>query len=114
MQEGVCRKRCKPAKPGKGAPREAEKAAFKPRPDRRPESAPCAARSAEAPADAARTTAEPQRALIVRTGERPAERVPLILESQGAGDFHLIDSGEGEKLEQYGPYRIVRPEAQAL
>ena len=55
-----------------------------------------------------------QRPLIVRSGERPAERVPVILESSGAGDFHLIDSGNGLKLEQYGPYRIVRPEAQAL
>ncbi|MDH4439429.1 MAG: class I SAM-dependent methyltransferase [Rhizobium sp.] len=60
------------------------------------------------------TTAEPARALTVRTGDRPTERVPLILESTGAGDFHLIDSGDGLKLEQYGPYRIVRPEAQAL
>jgi 23S rRNA (cytosine1962-C5)-methyltransferase len=49
-----------------------------------------------------------------RTGERPPERVPIILESLGAGDFHLIDSGNGEKLEQYGPYRIIRPEGQAL
>ncbi|WP_117195347.1 class I SAM-dependent methyltransferase [Rhizobium terrae] len=54
------------------------------------------------------------RALLSRNGERPAERVPVILESAGAGDFHLIDSGNGLKLEQYGPYRIVRPEAQAL
>ncbi len=54
------------------------------------------------------------RPLMARSGERPAERVPVILESLGAGDFHLIDSGNGLKLEQYGPYRIVRPEAQAL
>ncbi len=59
-------------------------------------------------------TAEPARALTVRNGNRPVEHVPLILESSGAGDFHLIDSGDGLKLEQYGPYRIVRPEAQAL
>ncbi|THV23941.1 class I SAM-dependent methyltransferase [Peteryoungia ipomoeae] len=58
--------------------------------------------------------AEPQRALTRRGGELPVETVPLILESAGAGDFHLIDSGEGLKLEQYGSYRIVRPEAQAL
>ncbi|OLP53394.1 SAM-dependent methyltransferase [Rhizobium rhizosphaerae] len=53
------------------------------------------------------------------TGDKPAERVPVILETvadgngEGAG-YHLIDSGDGLKLEQYGPYRIVRPEAQAL
>lgn len=58
--------------------------------------------------------AGPQRVLVTRSGERPAERVPVILESSGAGDFHLIDSGNALKLEQYGPYRIVRPEAQAL
>jgi 23S rRNA (cytosine1962-C5)-methyltransferase len=86
------------------------------------------ARDAKAPrADIARETprservAEPQagiaaaeRPLRVRNGERPLERVPVILESLGAGDFHLIDMGNGLKLEQYGPYRIVRPEAQAL
>ncbi len=54
------------------------------------------------------------RPLIKRKGELPRERVPVILESTGAGDFYLIDSGAGLKLEQYGPYRIVRPEAQAL
>ena len=51
---------------------------------------------------------------MTRSGERPAERVPVILESLGAGDFHLIDSGNGEKLEQYGALKVVRPEAQAL
>ena len=56
----------------------------------------------------------PARPLKHRTGERPAEQVPVILESSGAGDFHLIDSGNGLKLEQYGEYRVVRPEAQAL
>ena len=49
-----------------------------------------------------------------RQGERPAERVPVILETTGSDGFRLIDSGNGEKLEQYGPYRIVRPEAQAI
>lgn len=52
--------------------------------------------------------------LDLRDGALPREKLPLILESLGAGDFHLIDSGHGLKLEQYGPYRIVRPEAQAL
>lgn len=56
----------------------------------------------------------PARDLLIRSGDLPAENVPVILESSGAGDFHLIDSGNGLKLEQYGNYRIVRPEAQAL
>ena len=49
-----------------------------------------------------------------RSGERPGERVPLILETAADEGYALIDSGGGEKLERYGPYRIVRPEAQAL
>ena len=49
-----------------------------------------------------------------RVGDRPGERLPVILETTGNDDFQLLDSGRGEKLEQYGPYRIVRPEAQAL
>jgi 23S rRNA (cytosine1962-C5)-methyltransferase len=129
------------AKPFPGAKPKANGDAGRPRPPKtgdfagkpaRPSSGPTAAHSAGKPersssrpvrrapaeegkvASAAETASEPARALTVRMGERPAERVPLILESSGAGDFHLIDSGDGLKLEQYGPYRIVRPEAQAL
>ncbi|HXV29588.1 MAG TPA: class I SAM-dependent rRNA methyltransferase [Sinorhizobium sp.] len=58
--------------------------------------------------------AAPARAVKPRSGEKPAETVPLILETAATAGYHLIDSGNGEKLEQYGPYRIVRPEAQAL
>ncbi len=72
---------------------------------------PASKAAAEAQTGGAEAASRP---LIARSGERPAERVPVILESLGAGDFHLIDSGNGLKLEQYGPYRIVRPEAQAL
>ncbi|KQY40734.1 SAM-dependent methyltransferase [Rhizobium sp. Root483D2] len=56
----------------------------------------------------------PRAEVRVRTGAKPDERIPIILETKGARDYHLIDSGDGLKLEQYGPYRIVRPEAQAL
>ena len=49
-----------------------------------------------------------------RQGPRPAERVPVILETAAEDGYALIDSGDGVKLERYGPYRIVRPEAQAL
>jgi 23S rRNA (cytosine1962-C5)-methyltransferase len=56
----------------------------------------------------------PRRRIEPRSGEKPAERVPLILETAATAGYHLVDSGDGEKLEQYGPYRIVRPEAQAL
>ncbi len=59
-------------------------------------------------------SAEPAQQRPPRSGERPAERLPLILETAGDDGFRLLDTGRGEKLEQYGPYRIVRPEAQAL
>jgi 23S rRNA (cytosine1962-C5)-methyltransferase len=39
---------------------------------------------------------------------------PLIMEGSGWADYGLIDSGEGRKLERYGPYRFIRPEGQAL
>jgi 23S rRNA (cytosine1962-C5)-methyltransferase len=29
-------------------------------------------------------------------------------------DYELIDSGDGRKLERFGPYRLVRPESQAI
>jgi len=80
----------------------------------RAEAAPREPLRSERVADAQAGIAAAERPLIARTGERPPERVPVILESPGAGDFHLIDMGNGLKLEQYGPYRIVRPEAQAL
>lgn len=41
-------------------------------------------------------------------------RAPVMLETEGWNDYALLDSGNGRKLERYGPYRIVRPEAQAL
>ncbi|TPW28069.1 class I SAM-dependent rRNA methyltransferase [Martelella alba] len=65
-----------------------------------------------APREAA--AAQPIEWIALKPGARPAERIPVILESKAAGQFHLVDSGHGLKLEQYGPYRIVRPEAQAL
>lgn len=43
-----------------------------------------------------------------------ARRTPVMLETAGWDDYALLDSGNGEKLERYGAYRIVRPEAQAL
>ncbi|MGK9054669.1 class I SAM-dependent methyltransferase [Neorhizobium petrolearium] len=85
------------------------------RPAREHAAARPASRPFEKPAKPVPATPQAEtRALVPREGDRPAERVPVILESAGAGDFHLIDSGNGLKLEQYGPYRIVRPEAQAL
>ena len=39
---------------------------------------------------------------------------PLVLAGEGWGDYGLVDSGHGRKLERYGPYRFIRPEGQAL
>jgi len=42
------------------------------------------------------------------------QMTPLILTPQGWHDYQLLDSGFGRKLEQVGPYRFIRPEAQAI
>ena len=41
-------------------------------------------------------------------------RAPEILIADDWRDYRLLDSGNGGKLEQVGPYRFVRPEPQAL
>lgn len=47
-------------------------------------------------------------------GSLPAENLPLILEVGPDDDYALLDSGNGRKLERYGPHVIDRPESQAL
>ena len=37
-----------------------------------------------------------------------------VLRGTGWADHALLDSGDGRKLERYGPHRIIRPEPQAL
>ncbi|WP_193177983.1 RsmD family RNA methyltransferase [Oricola nitratireducens] len=49
-----------------------------------------------------------------RKGAVPPGEAPLILETTADANYALLDSGDGEKLERYGPYRIIRPEAQAI
>lgn len=56
----------------------------------------------------------PKRVLTRHTGPRPTEKTGLILETLPSDDYALLDSGNGLKLEQYGPYRIIRPEGQAI
>ncbi|MBL8535919.1 MAG: class I SAM-dependent methyltransferase [Hyphomonadaceae bacterium] len=41
-------------------------------------------------------------------------RAPDLLIADDWTDYRLLDSGNGGKLEQVGPYRFVRPEPQAL
>ena len=44
---------------------------------------------------------------------KPLVTAPLLREVSWQ-DYRLLDSGHGRKLEQVGPYRFIRPEAQAL
>ena len=37
-----------------------------------------------------------------------------LLTSPAWEDYRLLDSGCGKKLEQFGPYRLIRPEAEAV
>lgn len=70
-----------------------------------------------APAAPKKVTAEPavaNRPLLKLTGARPRQNLPVILETSPSEDYALLDSGNSLKLEQYGPYRIIRPEAQAI
>jgi 23S rRNA (cytosine1962-C5)-methyltransferase len=39
---------------------------------------------------------------------------PILMEGAGWQDYALVDCGHGRKLERYGPYRFIRPEAQAM
>jgi 23S rRNA (cytosine1962-C5)-methyltransferase len=66
--------------------------------------------SREKPSDRNAGAESPER----RAGVRPQGHAPLILEVTPGDDYALIDSGNFRKLEQYGAYRIVRPEGQAL
>jgi len=39
---------------------------------------------------------------------------PGVMRTQGWGDYALVDSGHGRKLERYGQFMVVRPEPQCL
>lgn len=39
---------------------------------------------------------------------------PGVMRTTAWADYALIDSGDGRKLERYGPYSVVRPEPQCL
>lgn len=47
---------------------------------------------------------------------RVAELVlpPVVMTGEAWADYGLIDSGDGRKLERYGPHRFIRPDTQAL
>jgi 23S rRNA (cytosine1962-C5)-methyltransferase len=39
---------------------------------------------------------------------------PVIMAGEPWPDYALIDSGDGRKLERYGPHRFIRPDTQAI
>jgi len=39
---------------------------------------------------------------------------PIVMRTTGWSDYALLDSGNGKKLERYGPYTVVRPEPQCF
>jgi len=87
---------------------------LKPSRDKRSEKAP---RQPPAGVDAPSKAPQPAPRAPLRPAPRgplPAESLPLILEVLPGAEYALIDSGDGQKLERYGPYRIVRPEGQAI
>ena len=49
-----------------------------------------------------------------RQGEAPRGSRLELLETAGFGDYALLDSGSGRKLERFGPVVVDRPEPQAL
>lgn len=83
--------------------------------DRRPQQKPQPPRDNEPRQGEPRQDEPARRAPPPRRQDRlPDERLPVILEVLPNEDYALLDSGDGLKLEQYGPYRIVRPEGQAI
>jgi 23S rRNA (cytosine1962-C5)-methyltransferase len=41
-------------------------------------------------------------------------RDPVLMVGEGWDAYRLLDSGHGRKFEEYGPYRFIRPEPQAM
>src|SRR3989304_3273427 len=70
--------------------------------------------SVVAPLEPAAVTADESQRSDRRHAAQLPRRSPVMLETEGWSDYALIDSGDGAKLERYGRYRIVRPEAPAL
>ncbi|MFD2238826.1 class I SAM-dependent methyltransferase [Aureimonas populi] len=83
--------------------------ALKPRIEERPAREPRL--SAAASGEEARAARPP---VELPAGERPAQHLPVILTVRPDEDYALLDSGDGEKLERYGPLTIRRPENQAI
>ncbi|MTI17228.1 class I SAM-dependent rRNA methyltransferase [Rhodobacteraceae bacterium RKSG542] len=46
--------------------------------------------------------------------DTPVSVLPSLLEMKGWKDYALLDMGNGQKLERYGRFTVVRPEQQAM
>ncbi|WP_416356704.1 class I SAM-dependent methyltransferase [Aureimonas phyllosphaerae] len=108
--QGKSGRRERPAE--RPAPRSAKPTGERPRP-------PAPAAAAEPPRresveEIARENRRERPAVEWPKGERPAFRAPVVLEVEPGADYALLDSGDGEKLERYGPLTIRRPENQAI
>lgn len=49
-----------------------------------------------------------------RQADEQAVAGPVLLTAPPWDDYELIDAGDGQKFERFGPYRLVRPETQAI
>ena len=49
-----------------------------------------------------------------RGGPGRVDRNSVIITGEAWADYGLIDSGDGRKLERYGPHRFIRPDSQAI
>lgn len=53
--------------------------------------------------------------MVAAAAPRPlVDAAPGVMRTEGWADYALLDSGNGRKLERYGPYSVVRPEPQCL
>ncbi|MBO0903672.1 class I SAM-dependent methyltransferase [Jiella sonneratiae] len=71
-------------------------------------------RTASRPAPREAEAAAKRLDLPPATGPRPRLQAPVVLAVAPGRDYELVDSGDGEKLERYGPYLVRRPENQAI
>jgi 23S rRNA (cytosine1962-C5)-methyltransferase len=50
---------------------------------------------------------------LAMSNPHSSHTLPLLISSHWT-DYELVDSGDGLKLERYGPYQFIRPEPQAM
>lgn len=51
---------------------------------------------------------------VMKRAEPVVAEAPCLMQTRSWQDYALLDSGDGRKLERYGPYRVVRPEPQCM